>query len=92
MEDINNEILNMHANNPKNWGELRLKPYIVVTKQFYLDLVRLHSGLKLLADGMFIENGEQLPMDLPLRQLLIDNDFYEFDKLDKQLSLVRGDK
>jgi hypothetical protein len=45
-----------------------------------------------MADGMFLSQDKLLPANLELRAMLIEDGFYDFDKIYKQLALPKKAK
>lgn len=84
---------NLYTNNPSELGQTRLKPHIVVTREWYDSLIGLFAGLRLLANGMYFYNGEMVPRDVHLRALLQGYDFLDekvMEPLEERWILEKG--
>ena len=82
------ETLNMYDGDSRELGQSRLKPQIVVTREWYEDLCAFLAVLQLLADGVLTdEDGKFIERDLQLKKILIE---YQFDDFAKWAESLRG--
>lgn len=65
-------------------GESVLQHRVVITRDTFENVLAVLAGLKLMADGMYFENGEQQPMNFSIRKMLLENDLYDYGKFVKE--------
>ena len=92
------ETLNMYPNPQTDDGETRLKPYIVVTREWYKEMHSLLSCLHLMANGNYwplsvtksrrkLKAKDLMPPNLELKTELIERDLWDWHKFNEPLEL-----
>jgi len=86
-DETEKETLNLFANDLCKIEQTRLKPYIVVTREWFQRLMSLFATLQLLADGGLCDEGKKVSMDLHVKKALKENCFDNWCNLMEPLSI-----